>query len=95
MPNKNPEEERFKSAVESSRLIAARSDGIVRGTLASIVETVLQVAQQRSALLQQMRTAFERGDEARVLAVARRLCGLSDEKSGRTDPSVNSREGLR
>jgi hypothetical protein len=42
----------------------------------SLFEVALQIAEEHKALLEQMRAAFVRGDNATALKFARELCGL-------------------
>ena len=58
-------------------------------TISNIVDTFLEVARQRKAILNDMRNALESGDNEGVEKLARQLCGLSDEKSNRTNTRVN------
>jgi hypothetical protein len=41
-----------------------------------IVEAALEIGRSRSAILQRMRAAFERGDEKEALKLGKVLCGL-------------------
>ncbi len=45
-------------------------------SVSGIVDAILDVGRQRSALLAQLRTALESGAEREALTLARRLCGL-------------------
>lgn len=45
-------------------------------SVSGIVDAILDVGRQRSALLAQLRAALESGAEREALTLARRLCGL-------------------
>ena len=45
-------------------------------SISGIVDAILEVGRQRSALLTQLRVALESGAEREALTLARRLCGL-------------------
>jgi hypothetical protein len=55
------------------------------GNLSGLVDAILEVGRQRKELLDQMRNALESGNREKALSCARRLCGLDDEKSSRTN----------
>lgn len=50
-----------------------------------VVDAILEVGQQRKAVLAQLRVALESGDSCAVLNLAKRLCGLNDETSNRVN----------
>ena len=54
-----------------------------------IVDAILEVGRQRVALLGQLRSALESGDDSKALNLARQLCGLENEESDRTNPRLN------
>jgi len=54
-----------------------------------IVDAILEVGCQRNSLLSQMRSALQSGQNERVIAIARQLCGLSHEESHRTNTRIH------
>ena len=50
-------------------------------SMASVVDAILEVGRQRTALLEKMRSALESGDDTSALFHARELCGLHHEES--------------
>jgi hypothetical protein len=59
-------------------------------SMAGVVDAILEVGQQRNALLKNMRAALITGNIDQVLGTARKLCGLAnDEESNRAHPSIN------
>jgi hypothetical protein len=54
--------------------------------LAGLIDVAMKISQKRRNILQRMRAALERGDNAEALKFARELCGLhDDETSDRVD----------
>ncbi len=53
-------------------------------SVSGIVDAILEIGRQRNALLVQLRTALELGQEREALSLSRRLCGLHYEQSDRT-----------
>lgn len=53
--------------------------------LSGVTDAILEVGRQRKALLQEMRAALQSEDTEKVLRLARRLCGLIDEKRPRVN----------
>jgi len=58
-------------------------------SLTGIVDAILEVGRQRNSLLSQMRSALQSGQNERVIAIARQLCGLSHEESHRTNTRIH------
>lgn len=54
-----------------------------------VIDAIMEVGAQRTALLGNMRRALMTGNEKQALSFARQLCGLPDEKSSRTHPRIN------
>lgn len=54
-----------------------------------IVDAILEVGRQRNSLLSEMRSALQSGQNDRVMAIARELCGLSHEESHRTNTRIH------
>jgi hypothetical protein len=54
-----------------------------------IVDAILEVGRQRAALLGQLRSALESGDDSKALNLARQLCGLGNEESDRVNSRLN------
>jgi len=54
-----------------------------------IVDAILEVGRQRAALLEEMRSALESGDDSKALNLARQLCGLGNEESNRVNPRIH------
>jgi hypothetical protein len=50
-----------------------------------VITAAVDIARRRRAVLDQMREAFEHGDDNKVLTLARNLCGLNNEKSNRVN----------
>jgi hypothetical protein len=50
-----------------------------------IITAAVDIARRRRAVLDQMREAFEHGDDDKALKLARNLCGLNNEKSNRVN----------
>jgi hypothetical protein len=57
--------------------------------IAGVVDAILEVGRQRAALLEQLRVALQSGDDPKALSLARRLCGLGNEESNRTNSRLN------
>jgi hypothetical protein len=51
----------------------------------AVVEAILEVSRQRRDLLDEMRGALQSGDSERALKLLSQYCGLTDEKSTRTN----------
>ncbi len=65
-------------------------------SLSGVVEAILEVGRQRAALLTAMKRALKSGDHEQVLALCRKLCGITNgEESNRADPSINRGAGGR
>lgn len=45
-----------------------------------LLDTALEIAHEQDALMVQLRSALELGDQVRAIAVARELCGLNREE---------------
>ncbi len=59
-------------------------------SMSGIVDAVLEVGKQRNALLSELRTALQSGQDDEALAVARQLCGMSShEESNRINTSFH------
>ena len=72
------------------RPISASSSGSNAVTCtADMIDRVLEIAKKRRRILSELRAAVQIGDREAVFNLARRLTGLSDETSHRTDPSLN------
>jgi hypothetical protein len=54
-----------------------------------MIEKVLEISRKRRGYLDEMRQAIRLGDKDSVFAIARKLTGLSDEKSPRTNSRLN------
>jgi hypothetical protein len=63
----------------SGKLPTREMEAVTSPTLSGIVNAVLEVSRQRNALLNQLRSALQSGDDQQALQVARQLCGLSNE----------------
>ena len=50
-----------------------------------LVDAILEVGRQRRALLDEMRSALQSGDSEKALKLLSQYCGLTDEKSTRTN----------
>jgi len=56
----------------------------------ALMETALEIAQERRDTLAKLRAALEHGDDVQALQFARRLCGLTnDQESHRINPRLN------
>ena len=55
-----------------------------------LVDAALEIAEQRTQTLRQLRHALERGDNDLALSLARKVCRLN-EKSNRTPSRFDSR----
>ena len=63
---------------------------------AGLVNKALEISRKRSEALSCLRAAFERGDDAEALKIAKGLCGIDNEqKSDPTYPGVDRRAGRR
>jgi hypothetical protein len=47
-------------------------------SLSGVVDAILEVGHRRKSLLDQLRSAFDSGNESQALGFARQLCGLSE-----------------
>lgn len=54
-----------------------------------MVDAILEVGRQRKAVLDKMRAALQSGDDSGALELARKLCGLHNEESYRTNSRLN------
>lgn len=54
-------------------------------SLSGVVDAILEVGRQRKAILDHLRSALQSGATEEVLALARQLCGLTDETSHRVN----------
>jgi hypothetical protein len=54
-----------------------------------VIEKVLEISRKRRGYLDEMRLAIRLGDKDSVFNIARKLTGLSDEKSHRTNTRFN------
>ncbi|MBA3915155.1 MAG: hypothetical protein H0X25_15165 [Acidobacteriales bacterium] len=50
--------------------------------IAGLLEVAQEIAAERLAVLDKMRSALERGAETEALSFARQLCGLGEEHHG-------------
>jgi len=59
--------------------------------LGGVLDAAMQIGAGRREILRKMRAAFQQGNEAEALKLARQLCGLGehDEESHRTNPRLN------
>jgi hypothetical protein len=48
----------------------------ITSNLGGLLDAALEIGRQRLDILQRMKAAFERGDEAEALRLGRELCGL-------------------
>ena len=56
----------------------------------ALMETALEITQERRKILNKLRAALEARDDSQALHFARTLCGLDDEQKGnRTHSSIN------
>ena len=62
---------------------------ISESNTAGIVDAILEVGRQRAALLEDLRSALQSGNERKALHLARRLCGLENEESNRVNSRLN------
>jgi hypothetical protein len=53
------------------------------------MDKVIEIASKRRRILSEMRTAVQVGDREAVFNLAKKLTGLGDETSHRTDQSLN------
>jgi hypothetical protein len=53
--------------------------------VSAVVEAILEVGRQRRDLLDEMRGALQSGDSEKALRLLSQYCGLTDEKSARTN----------
>jgi uncharacterized protein YjgD (DUF1641 family) len=56
-----------------------------KDSLSGVVDAILEVGRQRKAILDHLRNALQSGATEEVLALARQLCGLTDETSHRVN----------
>ena len=61
--------------------MSAQPKIIVEETPASILESILAIAHERAALLEQLRIALNADDWHTAERLARRLCGLEERKA--------------
>lgn len=55
-------------------------------SLSGVVDAILEIGRQRAAVLAEMKTALERGDNQQVLVLCRQLCGVTNgEESHRVN----------
>jgi hypothetical protein len=47
-----------------------------------IADAAIEIGRARQRILEHMRSAFERGDNAEALKFGKELCGLKTEKTG-------------
>jgi hypothetical protein len=62
---------------------------ISESNTAGIVDAILEVGRQRAALLEDLRSALQCGNEPKALHLARQLCGLDNEESNRVNSRLN------
>lgn len=60
-----------------------------------LVEAALEIAERRTNTLRELRVALERGDNDLALSIARKVCGLNDQKSHRVVEGIHSRTSRR
>ena len=60
-----------------------------RANISGLVDAALEIANGRRETLRRLREALEAEDNTEALKLARKLCGLDDEESYRTDPRLN------
>lgn len=54
-----------------------------------LVDVALEIAERRAVSLRQLRDALVRGDNVKALSLARKVCGLTDEKSDTASKGVH------
>jgi hypothetical protein len=59
--------------------------------LGGLLDAAMQIGAARREILHKMRAAFEQGNEAEALKLARQLCGLGEHEqaSNRVNPRLN------
>lgn len=57
--------------------------------MGGLVDAALEIANGRRETLRQLREALKAEDNTEALRLARRLCGLDEEESHRTDSRLN------
>ena len=57
--------------------------------MSGVVDVILAVGKERNAIVERMRTALELNNDKEVLALARELCGVSDEKCHPAHSRIN------
>jgi hypothetical protein len=60
-------------------------------SVSGVVNAILEVGHERSALLAKLRSALQSGDNTQALNLARQFCGLPNEEGARINPRVNCR----
>ena len=56
----------------------------------ALMEAALEIAQERTEILNKLQAALEADNDSQALHFARVLCGLDDaQKGNRTHPSIN------
>lgn len=70
---------RSNSTKESATSLSPVDSAYHSHSLSGVVDAILEVGRQRNALLAQLRSALEAGNDGGALNLARRLCGLSYE----------------
>jgi hypothetical protein len=63
-------------------------------SLGGLLNTAVEIAIERRALLEKIRRALERRDHPEVLHLVSKLCGVNDEKSGGVDSGINGGTGF-
>jgi hypothetical protein len=69
----------------AAKVTMSQHESTGAGDLSGVVDAILDVGRQRKLLLDQMRNALESGNSEEALGFARKLCGLTNEKSSRTN----------
>jgi hypothetical protein len=49
--------------------------------LQALLPVLIEISRKRAAIISDMKTALEAGDSKRVLELARRLCGMSEDNA--------------
>jgi hypothetical protein len=68
---------------------SGRRSRLVGSRRATAMDKVIEIASKRRRILSEMRTAVQVGDREAVFNLAKKLTGLGDETSHRTDQSLN------
>ena len=69
--------------------MSKEQEGPSTAAVSGILDAALAIARERRDILLRLKAALEASDNAAVLRLAAELCGFDDQKSDRTDTSVN------